>query len=431
MVRARSARLESAVTLVKRPTPAVDESTAIDQRWGPGRRVGRYRILRRLGSGSFGITVLARRSGPSDSRFQKLVALKIMKSEHASDREFSLRMLDEAKLQAALRHDQLVDVYDLHLLEGDVVLEMEYVDGLTLSQYLRTFAGRKVPLSTAVFLAARVLRGIAWMHDACDENQQPLKLVHRDIKPSNIFLSRAGAIKLGDFGLVRGQGRHFETSVAADARILGTPRYMAPEQCETKPVDGRADVYAVGVMLYEMLSAGKHPAGHHLIPSNGHQALCATLSKERTLMRGLVPGLCPRLGGLVDAMVARDPADRPTALAVLTELLEIVPFDGTREELALQRSINTILDQRNHSRSAMVGPTTAADEPTCFRSPDHDDSMAFVATRTVPARRPVRPEEGRTKAPQGTSTIRGPHVALGVSLVLLLSVVVLATLRHV
>jgi serine/threonine-protein kinase len=403
------------------PTPAKERR---EVGWLPGHHVGRYQILRVLGEGTFGRTVLASREGPEASRFKKLVALKIMKAEHAQDEEFTKRMMDEAKLQAALHHDQLVDVYDFHVMAGSFVLEMEYVDGLTLSEYLQTFSARKVPKDVACFLASRLLRGLAWMHEACDEEQRALNLVHRDIKPSNIFLSRSGAIKLGDFGLISGRDRHFQTALVTDARLIGTPRYMAAEQCEDVAVDGRADVYAVGVMLYEMLTGGKHPVAQHLF-AHDLEALAGTLSTERTPLRHHVPDLCPQLAKLVDAMVARQLEHRPTAMAALLALLEVAPVDIAKQELALQRGVTMEL-QRRHAHSSAY-PLTPADEPTAYVHNPLLESSGLLEGPTVVAQPRARGASENVSAPVRLLARKRLHRAYAalIASVLFMAIVVL------
>lgn len=141
-------------------------------RWAPGQRIGRYQVLKVLGSGGFGLTVLAQRSSSDSVGFEKLVALKILKPAFAQDEEFRLRMRDEAKLQAKLKHDQLVDVYDFHELGQELVLEMEYVEGMCLREYLNSFGCCSLPAFAAAYLGTRILRGLAWMHDARDAAHQ-------------------------------------------------------------------------------------------------------------------------------------------------------------------------------------------------------------------------------------------------------------------
>jgi hypothetical protein len=325
------------------------------RRWTPGRTVGPYHLLRVLGSGTFGMAVLARREGPATSRFERVVCVKVLKA--TTDAEFVVRMLDEAKLQSALHHDHIVDVYDFKIVEGDFVIEMEFVDGITLTRYLQSFPERKVPRSVACFIVLRVLRGAAWMHAAEDADGTPLRLVHRDIKPGNIFLSKAGQIKIGDFGLVKGRGRQFETRKDT---ALGTVRYMPPEQCRRGPIDDRADVYAIGVMFYEMLTGRKHPARHHELDDMA--ALVATLDRERVPVREFAPEVPPRLAALVDRMVAYDAEARPTAAEALVELMDAAPVDIGREELALQARVGDIA----HGRPVATVAVTrgAIDEPT-------------------------------------------------------------------
>jgi len=351
-----------------------------ERRWAPGCKVGPYKVLAWLGAGSFGFAVLARRRA-QDGQFQKRVVLKIMKANIAQDPEFALRMRDEAKLQASLRHDQLVDVYDFRQVGSELVLEMEYVEGVSLHEFL-VHQEPTLPISTIAFLVSRVLRGLAFVHEAQDDAGCALHLVHRDVKPANIFLSRAGALKLGDFGLVYGRGRQFDTEACHEPRVLGTPRYMAPEQCRSSEVNGRTDVYAVGVMLYGLLSGGKHPAGHETIP-NELYALAATMRPQRTSILVHCPLLPRSFAALVDAMVDYSPAARPEAADALLALLDTCPFDSAREELWLAQAVTHVM--RSGAGEAVRPPSTAADHPTeCIMREGHEPAARNVAQPPEP-----------------------------------------------
>jgi Protein kinase domain len=341
--------------------PDTDERLRLaEERWRAGAQVGRYAIRRRLGTGGFGVTVLAERQGPPGTHFEKAVCLKILRPDRSADPEFVARLLDEAKLQAALRHDGIVDVYDFHVADGDFVIEMEFVDGVTLSRFITSYPEGAVPLETAAFVMGRLLRAAAWMHEAEDLQGRPLQLVHRDLKPANVFLGRNGSVKIGDFGLAKGVGRQFITQ---DSIGRGTVRYMPPEQIKPScELDGRTDVYALGVMLYEMLSGRKHPARHHRLPVDV-ACMVATLEPARVPLREVAPEVPPLVAQLVDRMVAHDMAVRPSAREALAELVDAVRVTSHVEEAALGKRVGDLLHGRAVAalavRPARAGELTA------------------------------------------------------------------------
>jgi serine/threonine protein kinase len=382
-------RIGQADSLVERASLTARERAGmawVDERWVPGRRIGPYQVLRMLGQGSFGTTVLARRGGPASSGFSKLVALKIMRGEHAGNAEVALRMLDEAKVQAALQHDQLVDVYDLRRIDEDLVIEMEYVEGVTLHQFLAA-AGWRLSNQSMAYIIASLLRGAVFMHGARDEQQQSLGVVHRDLKPSNVLLSRTGVVKVGDFGCVRGRGRLLDTGLLKDAMPLGTPRYMAPEQCLGEPVDGRADVYAIGVMFYEMLSAGKHPTWQHA-DMNDYDAMIAATSCDPVSIQEHAPGVSPGLAQLVDSMIARAPSARPTAKQAVEQLLRVLPFEPLKAEASLSKKVLKLLRAIPEPQT-----TTAADEPTECVGNSAEEATAPDASTVLNPLRVARAEK--------------------------------------
>ena len=230
--------------------PALDQlaqSVASDG-WSlhPGERIGAYTILRLLGAGGTGEVWRAR-----DERLRRDVAIKILLPHFASDPERLRRFADEARTASALNHSNILTVYDIGEHRGIPFLVSECLEGQSLRQ--RIDAG-PVPTDEAVTVTLGVARGLAAAHAG--------GIVHRDLKPENIFIRSDGGVKILDFGLAKLQsalnGLSSEPSHTMTGVIVGTAGYMAPEQVKSEHVDARADLFALGVMLYEML-AGRHP----------------------------------------------------------------------------------------------------------------------------------------------------------------------------
>ena len=267
---------------------------------------GRFRIEREIGTGGMGTVYLATHLG-----LERPVAVKIIKREFASDSDVAERFLREARTMAKLRHPHAAMIFDAGSLpDGRHFIIMELVEGETLSQAL-TREGRFSP-HQAVQIATQV----------CDvlEEAHRLGIVHRDLKPSNIMLSHRGVCVL-DFGVAKVLASTAESTAThastGSGHLVGTPRYMSPEQCLGQRVGARSDLYSLGVLLYEML-AGRPPFVDPL--------QSALLVKQATALPPPLPKLrqdIPRpLSLAVHSLLAKRPEDRPRTAAAAKSLLE-------------------------------------------------------------------------------------------------------------
>ncbi|MEK6608348.1 MAG: serine/threonine-protein kinase [Myxococcota bacterium] len=205
-----------------------------------------YEILERIGAGGMAEVFRARRRGPQG--FERLVALKRIHADVARDESLRAMFIEEARVAASLCHRSLVQVFDFGEEDGDYFLAMELVDGVDLAHLLS--ARRRLPPPIALYVAAELCEGLAFMHER--------GIVHRDVNPGNTFVSRAGEVKLGDFGIAKARARAVRTE---RGHIKGKLGYLAPEQARGEEVDGRTDVYGVGLILFEMLTGRRYIAG--------------------------------------------------------------------------------------------------------------------------------------------------------------------------
>ncbi|WP_235449323.1 Stk1 family PASTA domain-containing Ser/Thr kinase [Streptomyces sioyaensis] len=261
---------------------------------------GRYRVQARIAAGGMATVYQA-----MDTRLDRALALKVMHPSLATDGAFVDRFIREAKSVARLSHPNVVGVFDQGTDGTYVYLAMEYVAGCTLRDVLRE-RGALQPRA-ALDILEPILAALGAAHRA--------GLVHRDMKPENVLIGDDGRVKVADFGLVRAVDTN---TTASTGSVLGTVSYLAPEQMEHGTADARVDVYACGVVLYEMLTGTKPHTGGSVA-----QVLYQHLHEDVLPPSGLVPGLAPQLDELVALACARDPQHRPQdAVALLSRAQE-------------------------------------------------------------------------------------------------------------
>ena len=204
---------------------------------------GRYELHRRVGRGGMAEVYLAR-----DRLLDRLVAIKILFPEFATDPSFVARFRREAQAAANLNHPNIVGVYDWGKERGTYYIVMEYVDGQTVSEILRNDG--PIEAKRAAGIAADVAAALGFAHRK--------GVVHRDVKPGNVLITKTGEVKVADFGIARAMTATSEDNLTQTGSVMGTATYFSPEQAQGKPVDARSDLYSLGVVLYEM-AAGKPP----------------------------------------------------------------------------------------------------------------------------------------------------------------------------
>jgi predicted Ser/Thr protein kinase len=280
-------------------------------------RIGKYEIQQEIGRGSFGVVYKAR-----DTSLDRLVALKILHPQLATDPTFVGRFYQEARAAANLNHAHIVTVYEVGEEAGQYYLAMAYLPGRTLDKLLE--AGT-LTVEQAVAFTQQIAGALDEIHDR--------NLVHRDVKPANIMVDERGRATLLDFGIVRAaEGTRLTTTMA----VLGTPEYMAPEQAEldeARGVDWRADVYALGVVAYEML-VGRPPFTGKSPTAILHKHVYEAPPAPTTFKRDLSPALEPVL---LKALAKRreDRFQRASEMATqLRQALSGAPVTGTARPVA-------------------------------------------------------------------------------------------------
>jgi tRNA A-37 threonylcarbamoyl transferase component Bud32 len=212
----------------------------------PGTRLGRYTVVRRIGSGGMAELYLGRLDGPEG--FCKPVALKLMHPHLSDDKHFAQMFLKEARIAAALEHPAIVQVLDVGEFGGEYFMALEYVHGKDLRKLLSDLKGTPMPLGAALRVVLEIGRALHYAHRLRDPGGRALGIVHRDVSPSNVLLSFQGLVKLADFGVAKMAER---SNATASGSLKGKLGYMSPEQCLQEQVDARSDVFSLGVVLYE------------------------------------------------------------------------------------------------------------------------------------------------------------------------------------
>ncbi|MCA9609412.1 MAG: protein kinase [Myxococcales bacterium] len=291
--------------------------------------LGPYRLLEKLGQGGMAMVYRAERTG--EAGFKKTVAIKRMIPQYRRSSSLLERFAAEARTNARLDHPNLVAVVDFGI-DPEPFLVMEFVEGVTLATLLSRLVKKQQPLeiSAACFIATEAAQGLDHAHRKRDDAGNPLGIVHRDVSPQNILLSNEGAVKVSDFGLVKAADNVVQTGSGVP---IGKISYMAPEQADHAQVDARADVFSLGIVLWEML------AMRVLLPPNDPgKAAMMLKAAEFPPPSKYRPEVPPELDAIVMSCLSRDPATRtPSAQALamkLREMLhEVAPGYG-RDQLA-------------------------------------------------------------------------------------------------
>ncbi len=257
----------------------------------PGRILGNYQIIDTIAQGGMGIVYRAQH------RFiRREVALKVLFPHLTSDAEFTQRFMREGQAMGQLRHPNIVEVYDASFADGYYYLAIEYLAGGTLNQQLARLAAahQAMPVNEALGIIRQVALALDYAHTK--------GFVHRDIKPSNIIIASDGRYVLSDFGIVHAEGA---TKLTRNVEAMGTPEYMSPEQAQGMKVDGRSDLYSLGIVLYEML-AGKPP----FVADTPWGTVYKHIKEPPTPINRVRTDLSPEIVGVTNKAIAKKPEER-------------------------------------------------------------------------------------------------------------------------
>ena len=313
-------------------------------------QVGRYRLDELLARGGMGEVYLARMTGAHG--FARPVVVKTIRTELLADERAALMFVDEARIAAGLHHRNIVQILDFDRFEDGAFLVTEYVDGCDLRALLHHL--RAPPrYEVAVAIIAELGCGLDAAHDATTIDGAPLNLVHRDVSPSNVLLGTAGEVKLADFGVAKARSRSYHT---VSGTIKGKAPYMAPEQILGEPLDRRADVFGLGVLLFELSTRTRLYSG-----KANALAMKQILDGEVPDPAARRPGYPPALAAIVARALARDRDARyPSARALVEDLDRLARAERWTMSAA---GIGELVEAtRARMRAAAPGPEAAPRE---------------------------------------------------------------------
>lgn len=367
------------------------------------RTFGRYVLFDHIGRGGMADIYLARmRTSLGGARNVVVKEILPTLGDHASFRQM---LTAEAKLAAKLNHANIVQVFDFGEQGDRLFIAMDYVEGFDLAQLLKRLSKARVPLPAefAIFIVREALRGLDYAHRAKDESGAPLGIVHRDVSPSNVLISFEGEVKLCDFGIARAmRAERSDESAMRKTRVAGKSAYMAPEHARGEDIDERADLYAAGILLWELC------AGRRLHKGTEDEMLAAARA-------GVVPPLPPR--GLPNQDTLQAILDRALAMDRDARFPNCAEFLGALEEWALgaklmasplrfgsfltERFADEIVSLRRERERLAVAEVQDGADPSTFGPSSVPPPMDGPATEKMP---------GLLGAPEGAPTEKLPRV---------------------
>jgi serine/threonine protein kinase len=318
-------------------------------------RLGNYRLLRLLASGGMGEVFFARHEGPAG--FAKPAVVKRILPHLAAEKTFVKMFLNEARLAALLQHTNVVQIFELGEVAGTYFIAMEYVHGRTLRAVHRKLrdSGRQFPPAELARIVSQALAGLHYAHSLKNEAGEPLQIIHRDMSPDNIIVGFDGAVKVLDFGIAKAVSA---ASITDAGTVKGKSPYMSPEHLRNEALDARSDLWAVGVLLFEML-AGERPFSSPSLMVLVEQVL----AQPAPDLRQLAPQAPDRLCSIVYRALEKDRDRRYASAEDFASALEhFAATNGARLTNADTRDfMRSVYDAEADQNPGLLTPTSLAD----------------------------------------------------------------------
>jgi serine/threonine protein kinase len=384
--------------------------------FGVGQTVGNYRIESRLSEGGMATLVLGRRA---DDPTSAPVAIKVIHEHLSEDWQFVRMFIDEALISVRLRHPNVVRTEELGEQNNVYFLVMEYVHGCSLAQLLRAMGkqGRRMRPEIGVWIAQQVAAGLHAAHEMTGDDGALLGVIHRDVSPQNILLAVDGHVKLLDFGIAKAKGRAERTEAGV---IKGKVRYMSPEQAAGDDIDHRVDIYALGVVLWEMLTMRRYIDG-----KSDLELIRKVRAPDRVPPSKKAQGVGPLIDDACMAALSVDPRDRPATAAHLYHLLAKAVPEGVvgpaHVAELLRLFVADEIEAAAHALPAAIGQPIAArvrdGTPLPGEAQREPDDGTRVETLSIKAPPVSFEEEAKPPRPppeeENTRSMLRPRPAIG------------------
>ena len=361
---------------------------------------GRYELVELVGRGGFAEVYRV-----VNVRLHRTEALKILSEKLTEEQDFARRFEQEARVAASLDHPNIVKIYDYGGLEGLFWFSMQFVDGPSLGRRMKT--GSRVEPFTAARIGVRVLDALRYSHER--------GVIHRDIKPDNILIDREGRPYITDYGVAKSQLALVKTQAGT---LLGSPAYMSPEQLQGRALDGRSDLYSVGVTLYKAL-AGE-------LPFSGEDTFRATmkrLSEQPRPLSQALPGVDPSLEAIVMRALEREPDRRfsnaAEFCAALEDFLAGAPMVDQPLPIPVGEDATIVMTPSRGSRTGSTRTPTFSRRPTGSLS-NRSPAASPPGPGEVPGARPLPPPPSAGGGPQ-PGRVRYPRTAIAAVAISLLA----------
>jgi len=344
----------------------------------------KYTLLDLIGTGGMAEVYKGKLSGAEG--FEKLVVIKKLLSQYSHDSDIVSHFISEAKLAALLQHENIVQIYDFGELEGSYFIAMEYLFGKDLQSILQKAKELHDPMGVeqALFIIGKICEGMEYAHSLRDSRQQPLHLIHRDLSPHNIFVTFDGRVKIIDFGIARAE--LFDNKTQAGV-IKGKISYMSPEQLTAEKIDHRSDIFAIGILLYEMLSGQKMYSG------DTATMIRKCMHCEYEQLQRIISGLHPAVYEIVNKALEKDVGRRYQSCALMLADVDECLFSINKRPSPqlLQKYISRLFAEESTAERKGVSeffPATVADREKTVTT--HTASSVIHEKSFVPEMRVTR-----------------------------------------